>query len=196
MKKYALTCLILCLLSSLAVAQLTLKKTENNRTIDLPLGSLIEVKFPTETRRPDCNCFETYKGYLRSVQTDSIGLVIIEKNRETIDDNKAAISDKFTFRHTQKAILSRIRTSNALVIHDYSLRNQDLKKVGGTFILLSIVSNLFFAPAVGGNFEKTLRNMGYGGMVFGAATFLLPTKRSFYLSQPKNKKKTLWKLDN
>lgn len=198
MKKYLSTILIIFLFSCFAMAQLTLKKMDCNCKITLPIDALIEIKLPTETSRPDCTCFEAYRGYLKKVETGAVVLMLTEKNRETVDNNGAAISEKQTFQPVNDATTMRIATDKLLTINKLSEMNYDWQKFGGVVLTLSILSNLFLAPYAAPNLETPIRNIGYGSMALGLATFLLPTKKTFYFEQPKKNKnkKTLWKLEN
>jgi hypothetical protein len=198
MKKHALTGLFIFFFSSFATAQLTLKKMESSRKTSLPIDGLIEIKLPTQSSRPDCNCFQSYTGYLKSVEDSVVNLVLIETNRETVDDSKSAIREKNILKQPKDAMLTRVPLSKVLAINRYSETNQNWQKLGGVVATLSVLNNLLLAPYVGGDFGTSMRNIGYGGMAFGLLTALLPTKKTFYFEQPrKNKnKKTLWKLGN
>jgi hypothetical protein len=198
MKKHALIALFIFLFSNLATAQLTLKKMESNRKISLPIDALIEIKLPTKTSRPDCDCFQSYKGYLKSVEDSIVNLVLIETNRETADDSKSDIREKHIITQPKTPIMTRVPLSKVLAINRYSETTANLQQVGGIFLILSILSNLFLAPQISGEGGNIVKNVGYGTMAFGAATFLLPTKKTFYFEQPKKdkNKKTLWKLGN
>jgi hypothetical protein len=198
MKKYLSICILLLVFASFAMAQLTLKKLESSQKVSLSIGSLIEIKLPTYTSRPECNCFVAYKGYLKQIDGDSATVVLTEMSRETVDDNKAAIQEKRLFQPANEATISRIPLSKVLAVNKYSESNIGLRNVGAVIFTISAMSNLFLSPAIGGTFSKTLRNFGYGGMALGISTLLLPTKKTYYFEQPNKmkKKKTLWKLGN
>ncbi len=198
MKKYILTCFLVVIFTHFATAQLTLRKLESSRKVSLPINSLIEIKFPTQTSRPDCDCFQSYKGYLKSVEADAVILVLTETNRQTGDNNKAAIQEKKIFTQPKDSALTRVPLSKVLAINRYSEMNQGLQNLGITVVTLSVLNNLFLVPYVAPNLRTSIRNVGYGGMAFGLLAALLPTKKIYFFEQPKKNrnKKTLWKLGN
>jgi hypothetical protein len=196
MKKYILTCFLTLSFIGFATAQLTIQKMESSRKITFPAGSLIEIKLPTKTSRTDCNCFESYKGYLQLVEKDAVEIILTEEKRESVDDNKAAFQEFKTYEGGKTPTLARVPLTNVLAINRYSENVEGLQKLGGVFLFLSIINNLFIAPHTSGDFGTVLRNIGYGGIAFGLTTFVIPTKRTYYIEQPKKQKKTLWKLRN
>jgi hypothetical protein len=145
MKKYLSTCIFLLLLTNYAMAQLTLRKLESSRKVYFPVGSLIEIKLPTYTSRPECNCFAAYKGYLQQIDKDSATLILTETSLQTVDDNKAAIQEKRLFQPANQATVSRISLSKVLAINEYSERNIGLRNVGAVFFTLSAMSNLILS---------------------------------------------------
>jgi hypothetical protein len=198
MKKYILTCLLFALFIAVATAQLTLKKMESSRKVSLPVDALIEIKLPTKSSRLDCNCFQSYKGYLKAVEADAVILVLTETNRETVEDNKAGIKEKSIFTQPKDSMQTRVPLSKVLAINRYSETNQNWQRMGGVVATLSVLNNLLLAPAIGGDFGTKMRNIGYGGMAFGLLTAFLPTKKIYYFEQQKKNKnkKSLWKLGN
>jgi hypothetical protein len=196
MKKYSLTCFLTLLYLGFATAQLTIQKMESSRKITFPAGSLIEIKLPTKTSRTDCNCFESYKGYLQLVEKDAVEIILTEEKRESVDDNKAAFQEVKTYESGKTPTLARVPLTNVLAINRFSENVEGLQKMGGFLLFLSVINNLFIAPHTSGDFGTVLRNIGYSGIAFGLTTFVIPTKRSYYIKQPKKQKKTLWKLRN
>lgn len=196
MKKHVLTVLFLVIFTGFATAQLTLRQVENGHKKTLPIGALIEIKLPTKTSRPDCNCYEAYKGYFKKVEKDNIYLVLTNYTRETVDDNKAGLTEITTFQQPEDSSITRIPTAKILAINRYSESNAAFKNMGGILVTLATLSNLFLAPQLDADSGKKLRNGGYVVIGVGILTALLPTKKTFYFEQPKNKKKMLWQLSN
>jgi hypothetical protein len=194
MKKHLLSCAFIGLSMSMAMAQLTLQKLGKNHKISVPIGSLIEIKLPTETSRLDCNCFKSFEGYLQYANKDSAVVNVTKEAREYIDANKASIREVNIYSNINESTLVSVPLSKALSISRLSKENT-IQQAGILFSALAIFSNLFIAPNLIGSDGNAVRNGGYAVMGLGVAMALLPTRRVFYLQQPKKgKKKTLWKL--
>jgi hypothetical protein len=195
MKKHVLTLVFTATFIGFATAQLTLQKVGSNRQKVLSIGSLIEIKLPTKTSRPDCDCSHDYKGYLKKSDSNNVTLALTEETRITMNENNLGIYEKKTFKLDKDSTLTQIPLSKALAINRYSESAIASKKMGGILLFFAILSNLFLAPQLESS-EKGFRNGGYVVMGLSMATFLIPNKRTYYFEQPQKKKKTMWKLGN
>jgi hypothetical protein len=194
MKKYLLSCAFIGLSMSIAMAQLTLQKLGKNRKMTVPIGSLIEIKLPTETSRVDCNCFKSFEGKLQYANKDSAVVKVTKETREYFDANKSAIREVNIYSNIDETTEVSIPLSKALAINRLS-RGGGVQQAGILFTTLAVLSNLFLVPSISSFDGNAVRNGGYAVMGLGVAMALLPTHRVFYLQQPKKgKKKTLWKL--
>jgi hypothetical protein len=194
MKKHVLACAFIVLSTSVVMAQLTLQKLGKNRKITVPIGALVEIKLPTETSRLDCNCFKSFKGYLEYADKDSATLRVMEETREYYDASKTPIREFNIYSNINESTTVSVPLSKALAINRFSNGN-GVRQAGILFATLAVLTNLFVVPYISGSDGIAVRNGGYAVMGVGVAMALLPTKKAFYLQQPKKgKKKTLWKL--
>ena len=196
MKKHLLTSIFVLIFTGYAMAQLTLQKVGSKKTKVIPIGTLIEVKLPTKTSRTDCDCYHSYRGYLKKVEADGVSMIIMEENHVTVDENNVGISELREFKHPKDSMVMRVPLTKTLAISRFSQNNVDFQNAGAFLFMLSAISNLFIAPHFNAEFSQPLRNFGYGGMALGLSTALLKNKKVYNFEQPKNSKKTLWKLSN
>ena len=196
MKKHLFTSVFILIFTGYAMAQLTLQKVGSKKTKVIPIGTLIEVKLPTKTSRPDCDCYHSYRGYLKKVETDGVSMIIMEENHVTVDENNVGISELREFKHPKDSMVMRVPLTKTLAISRFSEGTKSLQNLGGVVILLSIASNLFIAPHLKPELGTPLRNYGYGAMALGITTFFIKNPKVYHLQQPKNGNKPLWKLNN
>lgn len=196
MKKHLLTFVFILVCISCTTAQLTLQKVGNKTKKVIPIGTLIEVKLPTKTSRPDCECFQSYTGELKKSSDNAVELVLTQQDRITVDENNVDINERKFFHYSKDSVITQIPLTKPLTITYFSKSNLAYRDLGGVLTLLAVASNLFIAPHFEPSISKPLRNIGYGAMALGISTALLKTKKVYHLQQPKSGKKTLWKLNN
>ena len=196
MKKHLLTSVFILIFTGYAMAQLTLQKVGSKKIKVIPIGTLIEVKLPTKTSRADCDCYHSYRGYLKKVEADGVSMIIMNEYHVTVDDNNVGISEFKEFKQPKDSLVMRVPLTKPLAVSRFSEGTKSLQNLGGVLILVSALSNLFIAPHFKPELGKPLRNYGYGAMALGITTFFIKNPKVYHLQQPKNGNKPLWKLTN
>ena len=196
MKKHVLTSAFILIYMGYAMAQLTLQKVGSKKTKVIPIGTLIEVKLPTKTSRTDCDCYHSYRGYLKKVEADGVSMIIMNEYHVTVDENNVGISEFKEFKHPKDSMVMRVPLTKTLAISRFSEGTKSLQNLGGVVLFLAAASNLFIAPHLKPELGTPLRNYGYGAMALSITTFFIKNPKIYHLQQPKSGNKTLWKLNN
>ena len=196
MTKYFLTSLLLLLFTQLATAQLRLEKVGSHATKSIPIGTTIDLQFPTKTSKPDCECFQRYGGILRSVSKEGVELEMTYQQRVWVDDSKVGFNESKQIKQPADPLKTQMSLTKIQSITVHKPDAANIQNAAALFIALAIINNLFIAPHVENPLGKTLRNAGYITMAAGIAVAFIPTKKTYHFEQPKDGGKTLWKLKN
>jgi hypothetical protein len=176
-------------------AQLTLEKVNSKKKVSIPNGSLISLRFPTKTTNLECDCYFQYNGKLVQASKDSLTIVIDTDVRIYADEYGVRKSTYQQYKYAPNREISTIlRSNNATLVIKENPNMESLNNFGGVLMVLSIFNQLVLSPLYGSELRKTSDYISWGTFSLGLTFALLPNKKRYYITQPKNGGKTLWRL--
>ncbi len=194
MTKHVLTYAFLCFFTHFASAQLTLQQVDGTKKHVISGGTSIDMTFPIKTSGLPEKAAQIYKGRLKNADNRSIGVVMTYENRYYVDENGVTIQEYRNINPPDTPIIVQIPLTKMQSIVQRYPKNLKLSNAGGYLMLAAILSNIFIAPHLKEPHAKTVRNAGFVTMSIGLSCALIPTKKTYYLEQPKNGNKKLWKI--
>jgi hypothetical protein len=176
-------------------AQLTLEKVNSKKKVTVPVGTNIRLRFPTKTTNLDCDCYFQYNGKLVQATKDSLTMVIGTDERIYADENGVQKSIYQQYKYAPNREISTIlRTNNAILVIKENPNMLSLNNAGGVLMLMSLFNQLVLSPFYGSEVRKTSDKISLGMFGVGLTFALLPNKKRYYITQPKNGGKTLWRI--
>lgn len=195
MKKHALTCAFLSFFTHFAYAQLTLQRVDGNKKHVIPIGTLIDLTFPTKTKEKPEDAFQLYGGKLKKGHSTGVDIVLTFKQHYFVNENGTTVRDVERIRPSDTPAILQIPLTKMRAIVVYtSQKKVDIRDAGAYLFFAAIVSNLFVAPHLGEQQSKMVRNAGFIAMGLGLTVGLLPHRKTYYLEQPQGGNKKLWKI--
>jgi hypothetical protein len=196
MKKHAFTYFFLLIFSFSIHAQLTLQQVNGSKKHTIPVGTSIEMTFPSKTSGIPEAAFHRYQGKLKAVTDLGINVVMTYENRDFIDENEVKIREVKFINPPDTPLITQIPFKKMLSITEFYPKNRKLSNASFYVFAIAVLSNIFVAPHLKAPYNQTVRNAGYIVMGVGLAVAFVPTRHTYYLEQPKNGNKKLWKLVN
>jgi hypothetical protein len=195
MKKTGLTFLLVSLSLSIISAQLTLEKLNSGKKVIIPNGSTVGIRFPTKSAKPACDCYLQFNGRLVNVTNDSLAMVINEDMKiYGVDSNLTKYINQ-QYKYDKDTETPSILRSNyaILVIHNKPAM-ESMNNIGGVLMVLAALNQLILSPFYSPEMRKSSDYVSIASFGVGLTFALLPNKKKYYINQPKEGGKTLWKI--
>jgi hypothetical protein len=194
MTKHVLTYVFLFFFTHFVSAQLTLQQVDGTAKHVIPFGTSISMTFPIKTSWLPEKAYQIYNGLLKNVDKTGIGVVMTYQSRYYTNENGVTIQEYRDIHPPDTPVIVQIPFTKMQSIVQLYPKNRKISNVGFYVFALAVVSNIFIAPHLKEPYNKTVRNTGFIVMGIGLTTALIPTKKRFYLEQPKDGNKKLWKI--
>ena len=196
MAKHAFTALFLFIFTGFTTAQLTLQQVNGTKKRVIPVGTSIDLTFPNKTSGQPHLAFHKYGGKLKNVTSNSIDLVLTYENAHFMNENGVKIQQYRYTKQPDTPMITQMPLNKLQSITVLKDKNRKISDASFFVFSLAVLSNIFIAPHLKAPYNKTVRNAGYVVMGVGLSVAFIPTRRTYYLEQPKDGSKTLWKLVN
>lgn len=196
MAKHVFTALFLFIFTGFTMAQLTLEQVDGTKKHVIPVGSVIDLTFPTKTSGASKDAFCIYSGQLKNVSKTSIDVVLTYENRYFVNENGVKIQNRKAIQPPDSPMITQMPLVQLDCITQQLPKNRVISNAGLTVFALAVLSNIFVAPHLKTPNNTIVRNVGYLVMGGGLAIAFVPTRKKYYLQQPVSGSKTLWKIAN
>jgi hypothetical protein len=196
MKKHAITYFFLLIFSFSIHAQLTLQRVNGSKKHKIPVGTSIQMTFPNKISESPETAFHKYQGKLKTVTDLGINVVLTYENHDFVNENGVKIQEVKFINPPDTPLITQIPFKKMLSITEFYPKNRKLSNASFYVFALAVLSNIFVAPHLKAPYNQTVRNAGYVTMAVGLSAAFVPTRRTYYVEQPKNGNKKLWKLVN
>ena len=194
MKIRSIFILLLLAISTRNYAQLRIQSITGKKVINIGLGKEIGLKRPTTTTNNDCNCcYEMVRGYLKTVNESSLGLVVTKTER-TFTDTDGIFKRQTIDYQWESTPATMVPTEDLQAILIYSKGKASLDNLGGILMVVAGLQALAINPLIDGKNRKTADRIVGGVFAVGFTMAILPNKRTYHFEQPSGDKQPLWRL--
>jgi hypothetical protein len=193
MKKTFL-CTLCSLFCCMLAAQITLQKIGSTQQKKIAAGSNIKIKLPTPTARPDCDCYQIYRGELLSTLQDSISIVVTSEERQYTDPRGRTSKVNTKYGYGQQRVATTVPIQEAYSITKVRA-SKGWRNAGGLLMFFSGVHALFVGPALPQKSRALSDKIALGTFGAGLAMTFLPSNKTYTLRQKEgSKRRAKWRI--